>query len=610
MNAGHPHTAGTSAKDQARDLIQAAHWAEAIPVIERCLASHRTDCELHYWLGMAHANLENHEEARRALKRALKYGPSHAAIHLAYGKVLLELEAYAPATDALRTAARLNERDGDAWHNLARASMMGGRLDAAAKAVARAQALLPDDPQVHFTMGTIAAADNRHEDAISAFEQAITLAPDFAEAYNELGNTRQLAGQYGQAEAAYRKAMELVPGNPEPMVNLGIILERLHRTEEALDMANRALAHAPGHWGANLLHARIRLRMGEAAEAVQRLEQLTTTLPESRARAITLMDLGTARDRQGDHAGALATWSEAKALYWRSIKGIGKQAATTLRRAQAHREWLEQTDISLPDEPIDPCPVFLVGFPRSGTTLMEQILESHPRLIGSRERPVIADLVNDLKSIISPGFRYPKDLTKLTPEQRDRLRQRYYNGFRELLDAAPAGTILVDKLPLNLIELPLILTLFPRAPIIMALRDPRDACLSCFAQNFELNAAMACFLKMDTTVALYDAVLRLWNAGRARMDIHFHEYRYEDLVASPETTIGGVLEFLGLEWNDSVLDFHQYAKQRYANTPSYQAVTQPIYRSAEGRWRHYTDALAPYGDTLAPHIRQYGYPEA
>ena len=172
-----------------------------------------------------------------------------------------------------------------------------------------------------------------------------------------------------------------------------------------------------------------------------------------------------------------------------------------------------------------------------------------------------------------------------------------------------AGRRVVDKLPLNLVDAGLISLLFPDARIIVALRDPRDAVLSCFMQDFRLNDAMAAFLGRASTAGLYHAVMSLWLHYRTVLALPWMEYRYEDLVADFEGTVRDLLSFVGEPWDPVVLRYREAIPGRAISTPSYAAVTSPIHGQAVERWRRYADWLAPEAAVLAPYVAAFGYPQ-
>jgi hypothetical protein len=247
--------------------------------------------------------------------------------------------------------------------------------------------------------------------------------------------------------------------------------------------------------------------------------------------------------------------------------------------------------------------VFQVGFPRSGTTLLDQILASHPDVTTLEERDTLVGVADVL---IRPDGDF-KFWATLDDGEIERLRSLYWQQVDAGLMGAPMKRVFVDKLPLNALLLPVIHRLFPSAKIVLAMRDPRDVVLSCYQQRFGMSLAMFQLLRLDTAAAFYDAVMGLAHACRSRLALDLHEARYESVVTDFESAVRALLEFLGLAWHEGVRDYAATAKQRPIATPSAIQVVQPIYASAQGKWRNYRRFLEPVLPTLEPWVRAFGY---
>jgi len=212
--------------------------------------------------------------------------------------------------------------------------------------------------------------------------------------------------------------------------------------------------------------------------------------------------------------------------------------------------------------------------------------------------------------ILGRQIRYPEDFDKLAPKELTLLRQHYWALARQMLNTDFEGKILLDKLPLNLIELCFIHRLFPDARVVVVLRDPRDSCLSCFMRGFVPNEAMINFVTLEQTAKLYAAVMDFWIHLRAFIGQPWIEIRYEDIVEDFDNSTRRLLEFLGLEWSEAVMNYHQNTKMRDVRTPSYGDITQPIFRRAMGRWRNYSGPMATTRNTLQPYVEAFGYNNA
>ena len=255
------------------------------------------------------------------------------------------------------------------------------------------------------------------------------------------------------------------------------------------------------------------------------------------------------------------------------------------------------------DDEIDP--VFLVGFPRSGTTLLEQLLDAHPSLASFDEQPFMQRVL--LRSG-EGGVAYPDSLAVLDPERRDRLRAGYFRDVDQVLRGRGECRA-VDKNPLNLSRLPLIDALFPRAHVLLAIRHPCDVVLSCYMQSFRAPAFAVTFETIDSTARMYDQVMQHYLRSSECVRAPVHVIRYEDLVADVRGEGIRMFEFLGLVWDDALLAFTERAAAKGAiSTPSYSQVVQPVNARAIGRWEKYREHFGQASlDLLAPWVKHFGY---
>ncbi len=246
-----------------------------------------------------------------------------------------------------------------------------------------------------------------------------------------------------------------------------------------------------------------------------------------------------------------------------------------------------------------PSPIFIVGFPRSGTTLLDTLLMNIPSLHVMEEMPVLVEV----EAALGDDGR----LATLSSDQAQRLRSLYYETIAKVAPA-PAGRTIVDKHPLQMTRMPLIHRLFPDARIVFVERHPCDSVLSCFMSNFQLNHAMLSFVTLDEAARTYDAVFEAWTRAEATLPLRVHRIRYERMVADLEGEMRPLLGFLGLEWDPKVLDNRAAAAKRdHIRTASYSQVTEPIYRRSAGRWERYRRQLEPVLPMLAPWAELMGY---
>ena len=261
-----------------------------------------------------------------------------------------------------------------------------------------------------------------------------------------------------------------------------------------------------------------------------------------------------------------------------------------------------------------PNPLFLVGFPRSGTTLTERIIRSQLDIQTSDEFPALHQITFHLPRLLDRPFSYPNDLHTLSDQEIHYLRKLYWQKFQDALDITPSnGKIFLDKLPLNILHLVFIEKIFPEARVIVALRDPRDVCLSNFMQFFRLNDAMIHFLDLTDSAQLYARIMRFWLLYRRKAGVVWHETRYEDLVFDPENTVKKLVEFATAQSDQTGVTLKNTSPEtsdQVFSTPSYYDVTKPIYSHAIGRWKNYAKVLAPAFPVLEEFLIEFGYEKA
>ena len=481
-----------------------------------------------------------------------------------------------------------------------------GREEAARSALEQAVGWWPDHPGAHNLLGILAGRRGASQTAINHFRQALTASPRFAAAHHNLGLALLDLGKLDDARACFHQAARLQPGHVDAQANLAGVLERLNRLDEARKVAAKVLAKDPAHPLANLFMARCDHRQGRSEQAQKRLLRLPLEQLDPGTRMDCHFELGGILDRLGQYKGAFEQYQAGNILL--AQKGGGPASKGEYR---SFIEGLER--VFTPDwvaswsDPVAealPPPVFLVGFPRSGTTLLDRILRTSPDVQPLEEVFILEKLRRELQR---RKFSYPEGLADLDEATVQRLRKRYYAEVREVTGKNWDGRLLVDKLPLNLVEVGFIQRIFPSAKFILALRHPCDVCLSCFMQPFAPNQAMDHFTDFNATTQLYERVMGLWFRYESVLPLQVLSIRYEDLVSRFEAETQRLFRFLELDWTPDVGNFHQKTRGTQINTPSYRQVSQPIYNRSVNRWHNYADHLNPYLPVLQPFIAAFGY---
>jgi len=555
-------------------------------------------------LGNARGDAGDHQGAIDCYRRALDLDPDFFPAHANLATELLALGDTAGALEHYRRAVDLRPDIAQLHDNLGNALRVAGDPQAAAACHRKAIELLPDLASAHSNLGAALLAAGDLEGAISALRRALELAPGLPQAQHPLALAYLRAGRPREALPLLEEIIRREPGNRFFRLQLAETLESLHELARARTLAAELLAVTPGEPAAARLQARLLRREGRIGEAIALLEGMAEP-DDDEAAAARHFELGMLYDRQDDADLAFAHLSRANAI---------RAPYANTAEAAHYLQGIEQLSAMITPERFagwsrpetcGPCPVFILGFPRSGTTLLDQMLDAHPQLQVMEERNVLATLVAQVGAL--PGG-YPDALDTLDEATVNALRDEYFRLAGKQLQLAP-GRILVDKNPLHIVRTNLIQRLFPEAPIILSLRHPFDACLSNFMQDFELNNAMSHFVTLEGTAALYRAVMSLWQRFRVAFpQMRVHEVRYETLVEHTEETARGVLEFLGLPWHAGVLEHASHARSRTAiNTPSYLQVTEGIYTRARYRWQRYARHLGPVIEMVGPLARDFGY---
>jgi Flp pilus assembly protein TadD len=544
--------------------------------------------------------LGRHSDAAARYRRLAEAQPGDFQLWNNLGTSLLADDDAAGATAALERARALQPNSAIILVNLARAHAVAGGYDQALAAAEAAARAAPGDAQAALEYGRALNRVGRHEDAIRALGEAARFDRQNPEILTLLGQTFTQLADFDRAEQGYRLAIAMPAPAPQAWLNLAVLLEQSNRVDDLNTLV--ADAEARGVGGGELAYMRA-LNMRRAGAFADALALLQASDQGGVDDVLWQQLLGQAADRVGAAETAFAAFTAMN-------DAMRREPAAQPFDGTEHRQYVERLQAmttpawvaSWPQVRVDttpPAPVFLVGFPRSGTTLLDTVLMSHPDTHVLEEEPVLArlrDEIGDLAMIPEQG-----------EEAVNQLRDLYFHELARL-DPAPPGKLVIDKLPLNILRAPLAHRIFPDARFIFASRHPCDCVLSCFMQNFRVNQAMASFLTLENAALFYDRVLQYWTTCTEVMPLNVHVVRYEDMVADLEGELRPLLDFLGLPWTDDVLDYRRTAGDRgYIRTPSYAQVTERIYARARGRWESYRDQMAPVLPILAPWAERLGY---
>ena len=427
------------------------------------------------------------------------------------------------------------------------------------------------------------------------------------------GQSYRMIFRPDKAMECFQRVLTITKGIPDAYLELAILYERRHRVGEALSLIEDCLRTEPDYLEAHLFKARLLRRLKEevASESLFR-ELAANERAHPMVRAQAWAEIAQLHDRREEYEPAMEAMLKCKGILLRREAQVRQESDAVLRHLRglaeslmpAHfRRWVE-AGRAFPSKRT----AVLASFPRSGTTLLEQVLDSHTGLVSSDEREAFArDIFPAMW--LTPATPVPtaEVLDAIPLERLLALRDRYLDYMSAALNEPIGDRVHLDKNPTLTLVIPGFLRLFPEARLLIALRDPRDVVISCFMQYLPLNPNSVCFLTIQRTAQRFANDMSIWRKLREMVASPWLEVRYEATVANLEKEARRALEFLGLPWEPQVLNYRERLRRKAVGSPTYEAVSQPLYTRAIGRWKNYQKFLDPYLPILQPSIDAFGY---
>ena len=531
--------------------------------------------EAHDLLGCALRQAGRVNAAIRHFRKALDIAPDTANIHYNLGNAYRDDRQIPLAAEHYRRAAGLDPDNLNALFNLGQCYFNLEHLSQAAEVLQRVIDRAPDDLEAHVLLARTHYRGKRYAETRKALEGALSLTRDDPEVLDH-----------------YHKAAEADPDSPVIRADLGCLLEQLNRPDDAWAEIAPALDRHPGDPALNLVASRLERRAGDSDAALARLKALAPAMLEASPMLGDIhFELGMLYERLNRPGDAVANFEAGNAFLARDAQAVAVFRARSeeyLNRLTRAYDGPVARPSTLPAPGDRGSPVFLVGFPQSGEVLLNQALNDHPGVQALTEQAPLS-VVRD--HLLTRGDDFPANLFDLPETDIAALRALYFQTVDRTV-TPPPGTLLIDTLPLNILDAGLIHRLFPDARFILALRHPCDVCLDCFTQPSALNDGTVHFTRLDDAVGFYEQVMALWQIQRDALDLNVHEVRHEDLVSGKAETTRKLLEFLDISRVDPV----QAAP----------AAEDGIAGSA-GRWRTFEIHMTPYLQRLRPFIKAFGY---
>ena len=480
-----------------------------------------------------------------------------------------------------------------------------GRYPAACADLQSALVLAPGNALLLNLLGRCRTANGELIEGIAACRAAIAADPSYAAAHYNEGFALERLAELDEAWRSYNRALQLAPSMADASARLAGLAARRGDNSAARDLANRALNLQPGNVPAS------------SALILVDLAERNFAAAEIRARAVASNPLATSQERStafsyiADALDGLGRTADAFDLYRRANEDLAREfksrfagverGQTLVRRLSKEIAAIEPSRWRSTSEKGAKL-IFLMGFPRSGTTLLGQILAAHSYIETIEEKPLLGEALREF--INTPGGL--EQLASLPSSELARHREIFWDRVANEI-GPKTGKFVVDQTPLNTLHLPVIARLFPESKVIFAVRDPRDVVLSCFRRLFSLNPYTIEFLSLDDAACFYDETMRLADRYREAIDLAVTEVRNEDLIADFEGQTRSVCDFIGLSYDPKMASFSESARDRRISTPSSIQLGRGITKAGIGHWRHYEKQMATVLPIIAPWVERFGY---
>jgi len=602
--------------------LKLERYDEALRSLEAAIQLDGAIAEAHNNLGAVLHALNRTEDAVANFDKAVSLKPDYAEAYSNRGNALKDLQRLEEALASYEKAIKLKPDYAEVHSNRGNALVQLRRPDEALASFAKAIGLNPYYAEAFSNRGNALKDLDRLEDAVASYDRAIQIKPDYADAYNNRGNALKELEKLDEAIASYDKAISLKPDYAEAYSNRGYALAQLGRIDEARLGHERAIDLKPDHAPAWVGLAHIDNASGRFEDAEIKYSRARTIDPTS---VVALCGLAGVRKYSSDdplidefhqrlsggdlsdgerswlhHSYAkicndLGLYDDAVEQFARGKKllardfNISKHKAgyAALKQLFTRDFFASRVGFGLSDER----PVFIVGMPRSGTTLTEQILASHPLVSGLGELPNMPRIAGSIGDGLRDPSRFVAGVANLRPDDVIRLGEIYRKAYE---GCDPASIRLIDKMPHNFQWLGLIALLFPNARVIHCRRSPLDTCVSIYMQTYLEKHDYAKDLKtLGEYYREYESLMMHW---RDVLPIQMHDCVYEDTISSFEPSVEAMLAFLGLAWDPNCLNYHQHGRQ--VKTASVWQVRQPIFDTSVERWRRYEKHIGPLKDAL------------
>ncbi len=588
-------------------LSERGQHEDAIASYTRALDIDPNYAEAHHNLGAALAELGRHGDATEHFRKALAINPQYVDALNNLGNALSALGKYDAAIENYKKALDIYPDSAEIYSNLGNALKAAGKLEDAINSYTKTVQINPDYAHTHFNIGLLQFQCGRFEDAIASYIRAVQVKPDYAEAFNNLGIALNDSGKYEDAALNFEKALEINPSYAEGYNNLGVSLTNLGRPEQAIEKLTKSIELRPDYDDAHNNMGNALAHLGRTEEAVACFAKALDIQPANADALLNLsalkkfapddpqigqmlkllnkpgllhsdamklnFALGKANNDIGQYDQAFSYFVDGNRLFKESINydiAVDRQLFSKVKETFAQRNTPQPLPSTLAGKPKH-TPIFILGMPRSGTTLVEQILASHSLVYGAGELTSLGKSIGEIDWAPS----------NLGTDQLRQIRKNYLSDLEKLDTPEPYVT---DKMPANFLWIGFILCAFPEAKIVHTRRDPRAVCWSNYRRLFT-GLEQKHTYDMNDLVSYYKMYSDIMTFWHRRFPGQIYDLSYETLTEGQEHQSRILLDHLGLSWEDQCLEFHKTA--RVVSTSSSTQVRQKMYQGSSDEWRRY-----------------------
>jgi tetratricopeptide (TPR) repeat protein len=576
---------------EAAQQVAAGQFQEGEALAKKVLESDKKNAQAHYVLGLGHYMRKQYRIAAQAFKVAAVNAPQNPMIFSNLGESLRRSKQTEEALKAFNKSLHLLPNFNLALMGMANCFSDLKQNEKAIKAFQRLIAANPDFAPAYHYLGAHLSRNDQYKQALPMLRKAVALRENYFDAQMTLAGTLESLDKVDEAIQVFESILEHQPKNIPALMNLGNIQKTLGKLDEANEMFDRVLEIDPENLGVqySLSHS----VNGKEASNIENLEKRfdDPRLPKEAKRALHFT-IGKYYDDKGEPEKAFEHFKQGNEMDDRIPPYKPEQfrgGVDRLMEVYTEDFYKQRKGMGCESE----VPVIIVGMPRSGTSLTEQILSSHTRVFGAGELKNLGDIMRSIQSRFKSKAPYPNSVRMLDPITACNLGERYVAEVQDLADRGDFDRI-TDKMPGNHTNLGLLASILPKARVVHCMRNPMDSCFSNFSHNF---ASVISFSRdLEWLGHHYKDYRRIMEHWKKVLPLEIMELRYEDMIADNEGMSKKLIDFVGLDWDPACLEFQK--TERRVKTASTVQIRQPIYSSSVARWRRYEEQLKPLYDTL------------